>query len=99
MTEAWKAAVLHARRQGGYQVFCYVMIDPVSPLTNYKLLDDIMMELAENLRIQQHQDVLAEMWKPYMEKLDTLYADATCYESEMRYPTDPKLLWEGIGKS
>lgn len=23
----------------------------------------------------------------------------TCYESEMRYPTDPKLLWEGIEKS
>ncbi|MGM9775980.1 MAG: hypothetical protein ACI3ZG_04315 [Candidatus Coprenecus sp.] len=25
-----------------------------------------------------------------------MYTDATCYESEMRYPTDPKLLWEGI---
>ena len=23
-----------------------------------------------------------------------MYTDATCYESEMRYPTDPKLLWE-----
>ena len=28
-----------------------------------------------------------------------MYMDATCYESEMRYPTDPKLLWEGIEKS
>ena len=28
-----------------------------------------------------------------------MYTDATCYESEMRYPTDPKLLWEGIEKS
>lgn len=26
--------------------------------------------------------------------LDTMYTDATCYESEMRYPTDQKLLWE-----
>ena len=25
--------------------------------------------------------------------------DATCYESEMRYPTDQKLLWGGIEKS
>ncbi len=25
--------------------------------------------------------------------------DATCYESKMRYPTDAKLLWEGIEKS
>ena len=34
-----------------------------------------------------------------MENLDTMYTDATCYESEMRYPTDAKLLWEGIEKS
>lgn len=39
------------------------------------------------------------MWRPYMENLDTMYTDATCYESGMRYPTDPKLLWEGIEKS
>lgn len=28
-----------------------------------------------------------------------MYKDATCYESGMRYPTDPKFLWEGIEKS
>lgn len=82
-----------------YQMFCDVMIDPTRPLTNYKLLDDIMMELAGKLKIQQQQDLLAEVWKPYMKDLDTMYTDATCYESEMRYPTDPKLLWEGIEKS
>ena len=82
-----------------YQMFCDVIIDPTRPLTNYKLLDDIMMELAGMLKIQQQQDLLAEMWKPYMKDLETMYTDATCYESEMRYPTDPKLLWEGIEKS
>ena len=82
-----------------YQMFCDVIIDPTHPLTNYKLLDDIMLELAGKLKIQQLQDILAEQWKPYMQNLDTLYTDATCYESEMRYPTDPKLLWEGIEKS
>ena len=82
-----------------YQMFCDVLIDPMRPLTNYKLLDDIMMELAGKLKIQQQQDLLAEIWKPYMKDLDTMYTDATCYESEMRYPTDPKLLWEGIEKS
>ena len=82
-----------------YQMFCDVIIDPTRPLTNYKLLDDIMLELAGKLKIQQLQDILAEQWKPYMQNLDTMYTDATCYESEMRYPTDPKLLWEGIEKS
>lgn len=77
-------------------MFCDVIIDPTRPLTNYKLLDDIILELAGRLKIQQLQDILAEKWKPYMQDLDTMYTDATCYESEMRYPTDPKLLWEGI---
>ena len=29
-----------------YQIFCDVIIDPTRPLTNYKLLDAIMMKLA-----------------------------------------------------
>ena len=33
------------------------------------------------------------------EDLDTFYTDATCYESDMRYLTDQKLLWECIEKS
>jgi hypothetical protein len=82
-----------------YQIFCDVIIDPTRPLTNYKLLDDIMMELAGKLKIQQLQGILADKWRSYMENLDTMYTDATCYESEMRYPTDAKLLWEGIEKS
>lgn len=82
-----------------YQLFCDVRIDPMHPLTNYKLLDDVFSELARGLKIQQQQEILARAWKPYMKDLDTMYTDATCYESEMRYPTDPKLLWEGIEKS
>ena len=56
-----------------YQLFCDILIDPVHPLTNYKLLDDIAAELAGKLKIQG-------------------------YESEMRYPTDQKLLWECVEK-
>ena len=70
-----------------YQIFCDISINPLRPLTNYKLIDDIASELAQ-------QNLLAEAWKPYMKDLDTFYTDATCYESEMRYPTDQKLLWE-----
>jgi hypothetical protein len=77
-----------------YQIFCDIYINPLRPLSNYKLIDDIASELADKLKIQQQQDILAEMWKPYMKDLDTFYTDATCYESEMRYPTDQKLLWE-----
>ena len=48
-----------------YQIFCDVMIDPTRPLTNYKLLDDIMMELAGKLKIQQLQGILADKWRPH----------------------------------
>ncbi len=82
-----------------YQIFCDIYINPLRPLTNYKLIDDIASELADKLRIQQQQDILAEAWKPYMKDLDTFYTDATCYESEMRYPTDQKLLWECCEKA
>ena len=81
-----------------YQLFCDILIDPVHPLTNYKLLDDIAAELAGKLKIQELQNLLAAAWKPYMKNLDTMYTDATCYESEMRYPTDQKLLWECVEK-
>lgn len=58
------------------------------------------MELAWKLKIQQLQEgIHADKWRPYMENLDTMYTDATYYESEMQYPTDAKLLWEGIEKS
>ena len=81
-----------------YQIFCGIRISSMNPLTNYKLIDDIALELSNRLKIQNQQEVLAEAWKPYMKNLDTLYTDATCYESAMRYPTDAKLLWECIEK-
>ena len=34
-----------------YQIICDVIIDPTRPLTNYKLLDDVMMELAGKLKM------------------------------------------------
>ena len=82
-----------------YQMFCDIVIDPAHPLTNYKLLDDIALELAGKLKIQELQNRLAEAWKPYMKDLDTMFTDATCYESDMCYPVDQKLLWECIEKA
>ena len=40
-----------------YQLFCDVRIDPMHPLTNYKLLDDVFSELARGLKIQQQQEI------------------------------------------
>ena len=68
-------------------------------MTNYKLIDSILLELSKKLKIQEQQKVLADAWKPYMKNLDTVYTDASCYESLMRFPTDVKLLWECVERA
>ena len=35
-------------------------------------------KLMEQLNGNIHYHILAEMWRPYMENLDTMYTDATC---------------------
>ena len=82
-----------------YQIFCGIRISPKNQLTNYKLIDNILLELSKKLKVQEQQKVLADAWKPYMKKLDTVYTDASCYESLMRFPTDVKLLWECVERA
>jgi hypothetical protein len=79
-----------------YQLFCGVRINPLYPLTNFKIVSAIRCEIASVLKIDQLQEVLSSYWKPYMENLQVHMTDATCYESYIRYPTDIKLLWESI---
>lgn len=86
----------HLSQNLHYQLFCDVQIDPLHPLTNFKIVSAIRQELSERLDIESLQEVLAGYWKPYMENLHVCMTDATCYESHMRYPTDVKLLWESV---
>ena len=79
-----------------YQLFCGVRINPLEPLTNFKIVSAIRCEVASVLKIDELQKVLSDYWKPYMENLQVHMTDATCYESYIRYPTDVKLLWEAI---
>ena len=82
-----------------YQIFCGIRIIPENQLTNYKLIDSILLELSKALKIQEQQKLLADAWKPYMKNLDTVYTDASCYESLLRFPTDVKLLWECVERA
>ena len=66
-----------------YQIFCGIRISPKNQLTNYKLIDNILLELSKKLKIQEQQKVLADAWKPYMKNLDTVYGGKTgcCFSS------------------
>lgn len=79
-----------------YQLFCGVRINPLTPLDNFKIVSEIRCELASKLDIGSLQQVLASYWKPYLKDSHVLMSDATCYESNMRFPTDVKLLWESV---
>ena len=38
-----------------YQIFCGIRISPENQLTNYKLIDSILLELSRKLKIQEQQ--------------------------------------------
>ena len=79
-----------------FQFFCDLYIPPQARLTNFKIISAIRCELAEKLDLEKTQDTLFRSWLPFMENLDSISCDATCYESAIRYPTDIKLLWEAV---
>ena len=79
-----------------YQFFCGIFVDPSDRLTDRRRVSDIRSQLAHRLSIEAFQVVLAKHWKDYMPDRQTVLMDATCYESEVRYPTDIKLLWECV---
>jgi hypothetical protein len=79
-----------------YQIFCDIRINPLNPLTNFKILSEIRCEIGSLMHIDKLQQVLASYWKPYLEHTSVMMTDATCYESAIRFPTDVKLLWESV---
>jgi len=86
----------HLNSNVHYQIFCDIVIPIGSPITNYKIVSEVRCELAKNLDVDGLQRAFAEKWAPYMSELGSICVDATCYESDMRYPTDIKLLWEAV---
>lgn len=78
-----------------YQIFCDIYIG-TSLLTNYKIVSQIRCELAEHLKIEEIEKSLFNFWSPYIKEQQCVFTDATCYESEVRFPTDQKLLWEAV---
>lgn len=78
-----------------WQFFCGIYLGHIR-IENYKIVSQIRCELAEKLDIEKLQKTLYDYWSPYIEESEKITMDATCYESELRYPTDVKLLWESV---
>ncbi len=78
-----------------YQFFCDIHLG-LKRLTNSKIVSDIRCELSTDLKITDLEKILCTYWMPFIEEPEKIVVDATCYESELRYPTDQKLLWESV---
>lgn len=78
-----------------YQFFCDIHLGH-DRLTNYKIVSQIRCELSLNLKIEKVEKVLFNNWSDYIKEQQCIFTDATCYESEIRFPTDQKLLWESV---
>lgn len=76
------------------QFFCGIYLMPGEIIKDTKLVSKIRCELAGNLDIDKLQHIFARYWKKHMTNMHVGLEDATCYESDMRYPTNVKLLWE-----
>jgi len=76
-----------------YQFFCDIHLG-LDRLSNAKIVSDIRCELSSYLKIEKLEKILYNYWGPCIKEPEKIVVDATCYESELRYPTDQKLLWE-----
>ena len=78
-----------------YQFFCDIHLG-FNRLSNFKIVSQIRCELATRLNIDALEKDFFAHWKPYIDSKNQITVDATCYESELRYPTPQKLLWEAV---
>ncbi len=78
-----------------YQFFCDLHLG-FNRITNHKIVSQIRCELSGSLQIDLLQKVLAGYWSGHLSSKSQITVDATCYQSDMRYPTDAKLLLEAV---
>lgn len=78
-----------------YQFFCDIALGDTR-IENFKIVSQVRCELADRLNIDATEKILYQYWRDFISNPNQVTTDATCYESELRYPTIQKLLWEAV---
>lgn len=78
-----------------YQFFCDIALGD-KRIDNYKIVSQVRCELADKLKIYPTEKILYNYWSDFISSPNQATTDATCYESELRYPSIQKLLWEAV---
>lgn len=76
------------------QLFCGVLLSDNESIKDNSFVSRIRSYLAVHVSIEKIQQQLLKKWKGDLSHSHLMLADATVYESYIRYPTDVKLLWE-----
>ncbi|ANQ48004.1 DDE transposase [Flammeovirga sp. MY04] len=77
-----------------YQMFCFRLLGDHEEIKDITLPSTIRSYLSTNIDMDKLQFILLKHWKGDIKYFNMLLMDATCYESDIRHPTDVKLLWE-----
>ncbi len=79
-----------------YQMFCGLPLRLTAQIKDYKMISRIRVKLSHIMDWDKFQEILINFWSCYIENKGHILMDATCYESDMRYPTEAKLLYESL---
>lgn len=78
------------------QMFCGIQLADNEEIKDKDLIWKIRKFVGAHLEVEKFQSILITHWKADMENTHIGMSDATCYESYIKYPTDVKLLWDGV---
>lgn len=84
----------HLNGNWQWQMFCGIQLLIHQPIKDRNLMSRVRKYVSQYLDLEKFQHLLMAHWKPVMTNTHVGMSDATVYESQMRYPTDVKLVWE-----
>jgi transposase, IS5 family len=77
-----------------FQFFCNFRLQMGEKIKDKTLVSRVRKYIGEHCNFDKFQSILATYWKPEMKDTHVVLMDATCYEVNIEFPTDVKLLWE-----
>ncbi|KXX72538.1 hypothetical protein [Flammeovirga sp. SJP92] len=77
-----------------YHMFCFRFLKDDETIRDITLPSTTRSYISSIIDIDELQFTLLKHWKGTVDFSNLLLMDSTCYESDVRYPTDVKLLWE-----
>lgn len=86
--------VEHLNNNFSMQMFCGIRLGKFERIKDKNLPSAIRCRLSKYLNLNEFQKTCLLSWKNELSDLNILMNDATVYESNIKYPTDVKLLWD-----